>query len=141
MTSIKKIGLYYNNGDIFMVKLKAKELFEFILILFLFEPNIFVKYRLLNVLFICGGIISFSYITILRLTHGRKFYKLTLLIIFWRILLILQTLSFNGDILKVGYQSMIIVALFLYGEYFYNTFYIFVIEFVAIFSFSKWNYR
>ena len=96
--------------EIIMAKLKYKDLLYMILLTFLFEPNIFVKYKLTNYLFVIGALISFAYIVIYRLKYNRKIYKITLLLIFWRILLILRTFMFDGDILKVGYQSIIITA-------------------------------
>lgn len=92
----------------------------FILILLLFEPNIAVKYNLFNNVFVCGSVISFIFITMLIIREKKTINKITLLMIIFRTLLICTTIYNNGDILKVGYQSIIIISLMLYAEYYYR---------------------
>lgn len=93
---------------------------NFILILFLFEPTIFIKYKIYNMIFICGGIISFIYIFSLYLKNNIKLNKMLLYLILFRIINILSTFINNGDLLKVGYSSLVIVSLFLYANYYYT---------------------
>ena len=96
------------------------EIIMFILILLLFEPNIAVKYNLFNNVFVCGSVISFIFITMLIIREKKTINKITLLMIIFRTLLICTTIYNNGDILKVGYQSIIIISLMLYTEYYYR---------------------
>lgn len=96
------------------------EIIMFILILLLFEPNIAVKYNLFNNVFVCGSVISFIFITMLIIREKKTINKITLLMIIFRTLLICTTIYNNGDILKVGYQSIIIISLMLYAEYYYR---------------------
>lgn len=98
---------------------KNYSLLELLLITLLFEPTLFVKYSKINWLFIIGACISFAYI-FLKVFRNEKFSIFTIEIIILRVLYIFTTVINKGDILKVGYQSIIIVSLCLYAEFFYR---------------------
>lgn len=101
-----------------MKKITKRELIEFVLILLLFEPTICIKYLQLNILYILGALASFYYI--FYETYRRKISKLTISIILFRIYLIIMTLYNGGDVFKVGYISIVVIALFLYGEKYFS---------------------
>ena len=103
-----------------MKKKQKTNFFLILMILILFEPNIFVKNDITNFIFIFGAIISFIYVLIIKFRRSMKIFKITLLVIIDRMLLIILTLLNRGDILKVGYQSLTLIALFFYAEYFYS---------------------
>ena len=100
--------------------IKKSFIIDFILILFLFEPTIFVKYNLYNNLFIVGGILSFIYIVVVYVKKNINLNKMIVYLIFFRIVNIFSTLFYDGDLLKIGYTSMTIVTLFLYANYYYS---------------------
>lgn len=102
-----------------MRKNKNKELIEYLLIFFLFEPTIFVKSNILNYTFVLLSCVSF--INIIIITFKSKYINyITIELIIIRIIYIGMTLIFKGDILKVGYQSIVFIALLLYAYYFYK---------------------
>lgn len=96
-------------------------LYEVILIMFLFEPNIFVKYRLVNNIFIVGAIFSFIIAVCLIIKKDVKIKIFTLIGILYQILNIVVTIINSQDIYKVGHNAMIIIALLLYAEYYFRT--------------------
>lgn len=99
---------------------KKNIIINFILLVFLFEPNILVKYPIYNNLFIVGGVISFLNIFIIYIKKHIKLNKMMLFFILFMALNILSTVINNGDVLKIGYVAMTTVALFLYAKYFYD---------------------
>lgn len=100
--------------------IKKDFIINFILILFLFEPTIFVKYNMCNNIYIVGGLISCFYIVAIYIKKNIKLNKMILYLILFRIINIFSTVLYNGDLLKVGYTSMTIVTLFLYANYYYS---------------------
>lgn len=100
---------------------KIKPWFQFlifILLMFLFEPNIFVKYSLLNNIFIGGTVCGFVLIILLLICNECKISKSVFLLILWRIVAMISTIVVSGDVLKCGYHSIIYITLFLFIEYF-----------------------
>lgn len=92
---------------------------NFVLILSLFEPTLFVKYKYLNIIFIVGACVSLFF-AIYKLIKIKKINIITCELIILRILYLANTIINNGDILKVGYQSLIFIALFIYAEIYYR---------------------
>ena len=110
------------------VKISFKSILNFLLLLILFEPNIFVKYTFLNSIFIVGAAISF-FVALLKILKIRKISKFTAILILYRAVLILMTTIFSGDLLKVGYNSIVLISLFLFAEIYASEdkFHVFVI--------------
>lgn len=103
------------------MKVNLKKIIEFLMILFLFEPIVFVKFKVVNYIYILGAVVSLIYIVVLKLAKKEtKINLFTLILILYRVVLVINTIIFKGDILKTGYQTIVLVSLFLYAEYFYN---------------------
>ena len=98
-----------------MKQINIKNILEICLILVLFEPTIFVKFNKANMIFIIGALMSFSYALMIIIKKNEKISKYLILFVLFRVILIFTTIIRHGDILKVGYQSVITVALFMYG--------------------------
>lgn len=98
-----------------MKKINIKNILEICLILVLFEPTIFVKFNKANMIFIIGALMSFSYALMIIIKKNEKISKYLILFVLFRVILIFTTIIRHGNILKVGYQSVITVALFMYG--------------------------
>lgn len=80
-----------------------------ILFLFIFEPNIFVKIPIMNFIYILGLVISFV-LTILMYYKKGMVSKMVLILVIWRMSLLYQTLCDNGDMLKWGYFSIVLIT-------------------------------
>lgn len=93
--------------------LYQKKYFQFILILLLFEPNIFVKFPVFNYLYIAGGVYCFAYCTYIYYVRNIPISKLLVLFVIQRVILFFPTIIYEGDILKWGYQSIIIISIFM----------------------------
>ena len=74
---------------------KALNFVHFILLLFLFEPNVFVKHYLLNNLFIAGACISFFVVVCMTIEYKITINKVTFVLILWRFVTLLSTII-NG---------------------------------------------
>lgn len=84
----------------------------------LFEPNIFVKYRYINYIYIFGGVFVF-FITFLKMIRLGKISKFTKILIYYRFFITSITIIKGGDIFKCGYYSLIEISLsFIYEIYF-----------------------
>lgn len=92
--------------------------FYLIMLLFLFEPNAFVKISVLNYLFIIGAVVSFLVIFLKYIKYKFPIDNVLIILICWRLLSLFVTFIYGGDILKVGYQSLIFITLFMYAKYF-----------------------
>lgn len=96
-------------------------LYMLLMILFLFEPNIFVKYSSINYLYIGGAVLSLITIILLLIKKSIKPKKPIIFVIIWKLIALFTTIIYSGDILKCGYQSVVLITLVLYAEYFYET--------------------
>ena len=106
--------IYKNNGN----KDRVSYIF-FIMVMFLFEPKIFVKYNTLNYIYIFGAICSFGFIlTKIFKNSSFRISRITFALIIYRTWVLLITVINKGDILNVGYYSVVFISLFLYGDYF-----------------------
>lgn len=90
---------------------------EFLMILFLFEPTIMVKFDFLNYGYVFLGCISFVYIIYKLMKYG-KTNNITITVIIFQLIYLGITIVNNGDILKVGYLSIVIVSIMLYAFFF-----------------------
>ena len=98
------------------INLNGNKLLSFVLLLLLFEPNIFVKYTLINGIYIFGAVISFFIILIIYIRKRVQISKILIPIIAWRVSALITTIvAKNGDVLKCGYQSLILISLFMYA--------------------------
>ena len=70
-------------------------------LIFLFEPNIFVKYNILNMFYIGGIVLVFIIILLAYIKKGEKISKLFLILLIYRLSILLPTIIYGGDILKV----------------------------------------
>lgn len=102
------------------MKINYNSIWNFLMILVLFEPNIAVKFNMVNYVFIVGAAISFMFSAYKIVKEYNSLYSITLVMILYRLLLIFTTIYSKGDILKVGYQSIVIITLMLYAEYYYR---------------------
>ena len=93
----------------------------FILCIFLFEPNIFVKITVLNITFICGIILTFIYCVHKYLKYNIKISNLLFLIIIHRIILLVPILIYGGDIIKWGYQSINFISIIMIVNVYKNS--------------------
>ena len=87
-------------------------------LIFLFEPNIFVKIPILNMLYIGGIVLVFGLTLYKYIKSGEKISKLFLVLLIYRLSVFIPTLIYDGDILKVGYLSMVILTADLVIEYY-----------------------
>ncbi len=97
-----------------------RKLYFLLMLIFLFEPNIFVKYSTINYIFIAGAALSFISAIIISFMNNIKIKSYLIFCILWRILALTTTIVNSGDILKCGYQTIILLSLLLYAEYFYK---------------------
>lgn len=89
---LQKFQKKYRKDILIMEKNKSKKFLNFILIMILFEPTIFVKYRIFNYIFIIGACISFTYILYKTWYNDRKINLITMEIIIFRVLLLINTI-------------------------------------------------
>ena len=101
--------------------INLRKILLYILIIFLLEPTIFVKYNTINNIFILGAVLSFIVSIILFFQKDNiTISKMLLIVIFYRLITLILTIFNNGDIMKFGYQTMVIIALYFYAEYFHR---------------------
>lgn len=94
--------------------LTKNKIILFILIAILFEPIICIKISVLNAIYILGAVVALAYAIYSYYVTGKKISKLLWIIILYRILLLIPTIIYDGgDLLKWGYLSVIIVALYM----------------------------
>ena len=94
-------------------------LISIFLIVILFEPPLFVKYQYLNFTYIIGACIS-CLCAIFHVLKYKKISKITFELIILMLIYLVNTLLHGGDILKIGYQSIVLVSLFLHAEHYYK---------------------
>ena len=88
----------------------------FVLLIFLFEPTIFVKIPKLNYLFIFGICVTFLYALYSFIIKNKKVSKLIVIMFFYRMSLLIPTIINDGDIIKWGYQSLNHITVFIMIE-------------------------
>ncbi|MBQ7410038.1 MAG: O-antigen ligase family protein [Clostridia bacterium] len=88
----------------------------FVLLIFLFEPTIFVKIPKLNYLFIFGICVTFLYALYSFIIKNKKVSKLIVIMFFYRMSLLIPTIINDGDIIKWGYQSLNHITVFMMIE-------------------------
>lgn len=102
------------------MKINISKIIGFISLLLLFEPNLFVKYNTINKLYILFAIFFFVFY-LLKAVKRSKITNITKWLIIYRVLALMTTIAFEGDILKCGYYSVVSISVFLAGEdYYYN---------------------
>lgn len=86
----------------------------FILIAILFEPIICIKINILNIIYIVGAVVALLYAIYTYYVTKKKISILLWSIIIYRMLLLIPTVIYSGgDLLKWGYLSIVIVALYM----------------------------
>lgn len=91
-----------------------KKLLSFLLlfiIIFCFEPKLFVKISILNIIFIFGIVLSFLIICLIYIKEQKKIPCSAWIVIIFRLSFAIQTILSNGDILMWGYMSLVLVTL------------------------------
>ena len=83
----------------------------YLLLVFCFEPKIFVKIPVLNWLFIGGAVAAFVYLFAIYCMHRIRPSLVMLALIAYRLGFAVQTLLHHGDMLMWGYFSIVIVTL------------------------------
>lgn len=120
---------------------KTYNIFLFtIMIAILFEPILFIKYSFFNYLYIFGSVISLILILLITIKKNVKIDALIVLIILLRLMILIPTIIYsNGDFMKWGYLSIIVVTLFLILNYIcrinyrLTTYILFCIFFILLF--------
>lgn len=82
-----------------------------IIIIFCFEPKLFVKIPYLNIIFIFGSVLSFLIIFCIYAKKQIKIPFSAWMIIVFRVSFAIQTITSKGDILMWGYMSLVLVTL------------------------------
>lgn len=94
--------------------LTKNKIILFVLIAILFEPIICIKISILNAIYILGAVVALIYAMYAYYITRKKISKLLWAIILYRILLLIPTVIYTGgDLLKWGYFSVVIVALYM----------------------------
>ncbi len=94
--------------------LTKNKIILFVLIAILFEPIICIKISILNAIYILGAVVALIYAMYAYYVTRKKISKLLWAIILYRILLLIPTVIYTGgDLLKWGYFSVVIVALYM----------------------------
>lgn len=87
------------------------KLISIALVIFLFEPNIFVKIKFLNYIFIVGIVLTFAACLYSYWSRDVKISNIIVLLIIHRLLMMIPTMINDGDIIKWGYQSILSVSI------------------------------
>lgn len=98
--------------------INKNELLLYFVFFFCFEPKLFVKYNFLNYLFILGVVISFFIVLLKEHINGKKFSKMFMIVVLYRLSFAIQTFVSMGDITMWGYFSVVVMTLCLAFDYF-----------------------
>lgn len=102
-------------------RINKDSLLIYFIFFFCFEPKLFVKYNIINYIFIVGAVVSFLLILIKTFgnTNSKKISKMTVMVIVYRLSFAVQTFTVeNGDITMWGYLSIVLVSLCLTFDYY-----------------------
>lgn len=103
-----------------MKHLSKDSLLIYFIFFICFEPKLFVKYKIINFIFILGAVISFCFILLKQFGHKKtSFSKMFVMIVFYRLSFAIQTFTVdNGDIAMWGYFSIVLMTLCLTFDYY-----------------------
>lgn len=87
------------------------ELISIALVVFLFEPNIFVKVKYVNYIFIVGIVLTFVACLYSYWSRDIKISNIIVVLVIHRFLMMIPTMINDGDIVKWGYQSILSVSI------------------------------
>lgn len=82
-----------------------------ILLIPLFEPNLFVKYNILNYAFIAGLLLVAELVFLLVVSKRLQLSNMFLAVLVYRISFLFQTVINGGDLMKWGYYSIVIIVM------------------------------
>lgn len=92
-------------------KKKMLSFLLYVIIIFCFEPKLFVKIPILNIIFIFGIILSFLIICFIYIKEQKKIPFSAWVVIIFRLSFAIQTIFSDGDVLMWGYMSLVLVTL------------------------------
>lgn len=98
--------------------INKKGIWLFFLFLFMFEPKLFVKYRITNAIYIAGAVLCFLIMLHHQVMRSKKASKMLLICMAYRLSFGIQTFLSNGDILMWGYMSIIVATLCMAIDYY-----------------------
>lgn len=87
-------------------------------LLFCFQPKLFVKFNVLNVIYIIGLVLAFVFLFTLYGLERKKPSLMFYLIVVYRASFFIQTVLSKGDVLMWGYMSVVLMSLCLVIDYF-----------------------
>jgi O-antigen ligase len=82
-----------------------------VLLVPLFEPNLFVKYNIMNYAFIGGLLLVAELVFLLVVSKRLQISNMFLAVFFYRISFFFQTVINGGDLMKWGYYSIVIMVM------------------------------
>lgn len=94
--------------------MKTNKILKYIICIFLLEPTIFIKFKITNYIYIIFAVIIFAYLIYVYVKKKEKIDYFFIILILYRVLIIIPTIVNSGDILKVGYISIIMIDIFLF---------------------------
>ncbi len=101
-----------------------KRILLYLILIFAFEPKLFVKIDFLNYIYIGGIVLSFIITLIKYFSKFNKPSKLLIILVIYRLSFFIQTLTSHGDITMWGYMSIVLVtlcmAIEIYAKYDFN---------------------
>ena len=102
---MNKILAFVNTNKIF------NNILLYLILIFCFEPKLFVKFSALNYLYVAGIILSAIFISIKYIIIKKKPNAITFILIAYQLSYGLQTIIAHGDILMWGYLSIVLFTL------------------------------
>lgn len=82
----------------------------YIILIFCFEPRLFVKYEVINWIYIIGAVVSFVVMIGKYYRRREPVSAMLALVVLYRLSFFFQTLSVGGDITMWGYFSIILMT-------------------------------
>ena len=95
----------YHNRNILM------NLIPYLMVVFIFEPKLFVKYQILNIIYIIGIVAVFLLVILYYIMKNISLPKMFWILVFYRCSFLLQTILISGDLAMWGYFSIVLIAM------------------------------
>ena len=89
-----------------------------VLFVFCFEPKLFVKFGVTNLIYIAGAVGVFFVILLRYIGSSRKLSSMFWAVVFFRLSNVIQTLINGGDMLTWGYMTIVILSICMIFDYF-----------------------
>lgn len=103
-----------------LVKRAASPSLAYFVCLFIccFEPKLFVKYSLINLIYIAGAVGVFAVILLRYIGSNSKLSPMFWAVVIFRLSNVIQTLIYGGDILTWGYMTMVVLSICMIFDFF-----------------------